>query len=131
MTLTVYLPEQQLLQVSVASVVAEAENGSFGLLPRHVDVVAALVPGILTYTEPGGAGGLVAVDRGILVKCGSRVDVSVRRAVVGEDLGTLEATVRDEFETLDEREAAMHDTLQKLEVDLMRRFTRLRSAGDQ
>jgi F-type H+-transporting ATPase subunit epsilon len=128
MTLTVYLPEQQLLQVSVASVVAEAENGSFGLLPRHVDVVAALVPGILTYTEPGGAEGLVAVDRGILVKCGPRVDVSVRRAVMGEDLGTLEATVRDEFETLDEQEAAMHDTLQKLEVDLMRRFTRLRSA---
>jgi F-type H+-transporting ATPase subunit epsilon len=31
-------------------VIAEAQNGSFCLLPHHIDFVAALAPGLLAYT---------------------------------------------------------------------------------
>lgn len=57
--------------------VAEAENGSFGLLPRHIDVVTALVPGILAYVDGNGRQHLVGIDEGILVKCGDEVRVAI------------------------------------------------------
>ena len=125
MTLQVLLPERILLECEVQKVVAEAENGSFGLLPHHIDFVAALVPGILSYTTDDGEA-FVAVDEGVLVKCGGDVRVSVRRAVPGPDLDVLEATVRERFRVLDEQEQGMRSALMRLEIDVLRRFAKLR-----
>jgi hypothetical protein len=47
MKLTILLPGEVFLEAEAAKVIAEAGNGSFCLLPRHVDFVAALVPGLL------------------------------------------------------------------------------------
>ncbi len=46
MRLKVLLPSQVLIDQEVSKIIAEAENGSFCLLPRHVDFSAALVPGL-------------------------------------------------------------------------------------
>ncbi|MBU4575670.1 MAG: F0F1 ATP synthase subunit epsilon, partial [Proteobacteria bacterium] len=54
MKLKVLLPDQVLMDQEVAKVVAEGENGSFCLLPRHVDFVAALSPGILSFMDQKG-----------------------------------------------------------------------------
>ena len=48
--------------------IAEADNGSFCLLPRHIDFATALAPGLLSFEEPGGAESFLAVDSGVLVK---------------------------------------------------------------
>lgn len=145
MTLKVLLPEKVLLSRAVRKVVAEGAGGSFGLLPRHVDFVEPLVPGILSFVEAGdlavegvAAEGMalegrsagateifMAVDEGVLVKCGSEVLVSVRNAVIGPELGTLEATVRDQFQRVDAFEGAMRTALAKLEAEVMRRFVDL------
>lgn len=140
MTLKVLLPEKVLLSRTVRKVVAEGAGGSFGLLPRHVDFVEPLVPGILSFVEAGDleaeaveteargaeAGEVfMAIDEGVLVKCGSEVLISVRNAVIGPELGTLEATVRDRFQRVDEFEGAMRTALAKLEAEVMRRFVDL------
>jgi F-type H+-transporting ATPase subunit epsilon len=135
MTLRILRPEKVLLERRVRKVVAEGESGSFGLLPRHVDFVEALVPGILTFepaaphaeSEEGGADAtledvFVAVDEGVLVKCGHIVYVSVRNAVVGPELGTLEDTVRERFQRIDEREGAMRTALARMESEVIRSF---------
>lgn len=125
MTLRVLLPERVLLERSVRKVVAEGEKGSFGLLPRHVDFVEPLVPGILSFVpdvEGDEEEVFVAVNEGVLVKCGEEVLVSVRDAVVGPELGTLEETVRDRFHQIDEQEKAMRTALAKLESEVVRRF---------
>jgi F-type H+-transporting ATPase subunit epsilon len=113
----------------VAKVTAEAENGSFCLLPRHIDFVAALVPGILRFESSGGKEQFLAVDEGILVKCGQEVSVSTRNAVQGSELGTLMRTVEEQFEVLDDRERVTRSALAKLEADLVRRFMDLGKHG--
>ena len=55
MQLKVLLPTQVLVDEPVSKVVAEGEDGSFCLLPRHVDFTSALVPGLLVF-EPAGGG---------------------------------------------------------------------------
>ena len=47
MKLKVLLPTEIFINEEVEKVVAEADNGYFCLLPRHVDFVSALVPGLL------------------------------------------------------------------------------------
>ena len=126
MHLKVLLPTQVLVDEPVAKVTAEAEDGGFCLLPRHVDFAAALVPGLLAFEPTAGGEPLLAIDEGTLVKCGEEVLVSTRRAVRGADLGELQRMVDEQFSVLDEREKAARTASAKLEADLVRRFMELK-----
>jgi F-type H+-transporting ATPase subunit epsilon len=70
-----------MLTQEVNKIVAEAENGSFCLMPNHIDFVATLAPGIFTYVPVNGSQELLAMDVGTLIKKGSDVLVSTRNAV--------------------------------------------------
>jgi F-type H+-transporting ATPase subunit epsilon len=128
MKLKVLLPTQILLEETVSKVTAEAENGSFCLLPRHIDFVTALVPGLLFFVTTQGQERFLAVDRGILVKCGLEVLVSTQNAVQSDDLAMLHQTVEKQFLVLDEREKLTRSAVAKLEVNLIRRFVEVRDS---
>ena len=125
MKLKVLLPTEVLIYKEVAKVIAEAENGSFCLLPRHIDFVAALVPGLLSFESGKGQEEFLALDRGILIKCGPEVLVSTRNAVRGPDLGTLKQTIEESFQVLDDREKMVRSAFAKLEANFIRRFMEL------
>jgi F-type H+-transporting ATPase subunit epsilon len=129
MRLKVLLPTEVLLNKEVTKVIAEAENGSFCLLPRHIDFVAALVPGLLFFTEDEDREEFLAIDEGILVKCGAEVLVSTRTAVRGPNLGALRRTVEERFRHIDEREKQARAAAARLEADLVRRFMELGEHG--
>lgn len=123
MTLKVLLPFQVFAEkTGVLRIVAETAEGAFGLLPRRLDCVAALTPGILTYETAADGEVFVAVDEGVLVKTGPHVLVSVRRAISGTDLGQLRDAVGKEFLTLDEHEQNVRTVMAKLETGFLRRF---------
>lgn len=126
MRLRILLPTLVLVDASVSKVVAEAENGSFGLLPRHIDVVTALVPGILVYVDSDGRHQLVGIADGILVKCGDEVRVATGRAIRGSDLATLKREVERWFLEMDEQAAIARTAMARLEAGVIRRFTELR-----
>jgi F-type H+-transporting ATPase subunit epsilon len=123
MNLKVLLPFRIFAETSgISRIVAETSEGSFGLLPRRLDCVAALVPGILTY-ENGTEGEVyVAVDEGVLVKTGMDVLVSVRNAIGGTDLGLLHAEVEREFLNLNKREQSVRSVMAKMESGFIRRL---------
>lgn len=125
MNLRVLLPPGVMLDEEVEKVTAEAANGFFTLLPRHIDLVTALVPSIFSYVKPDGEEHFLALDEGILVKQGDRVYVSAARAVPGDDLGELRATVEREMRALDESEKKARSVMARLETDTLRRFTQL------
>lgn len=123
MNLRVLLPFRVFADRSAVSrIVAETRAGSLGLLPRRLDCVAALAPGILTYETEAEGEVYVAVDEGVLVKTGADVLVSVRQAIGGTDLGQLRAAVEQEFLTLDEHEQSVRSVLAKMESDFIRRM---------
>ena len=123
MTLEVLLPFHIFSATSgVLRIVAETRDGAFGLLPRRLDCAAALVPGILTYETEADGEVFLAVDQGVLVKTGSNVRVSVRRAVGGTDLAQLRDAVEKEFMTLDDQERTVRSVMAKLETGFLRRF---------
>lgn len=122
--LRVLTPERNVVSEMVDKVVAEAQNGSFGLKPRHVDYLAELVPGIFTYWM-GTEEFFLAVDGGILVKKADKVTVSVSHAVVGDDLLELEDVVGQQFKILDQREHDTQIALEQLQADFIKQFVEL------
>ena len=125
MRLEVLLPYRVFVdKIDVFRIVAETREGSFGLLPRRRDCVAALVPGILTYESEADGEAFVAVDEGVLVKIGDVVRVSVRRATGGVDLARLRDAVQRDYLTLDALELGARAATQKLESGFVGRFAR-------
>jgi F-type H+-transporting ATPase subunit epsilon len=129
MNLRVLLPTEVLIEEEAAKVIAEAPNGFFCLLPKHVDFVAALVPGILSFESTGGREEFLAVDEGILIKCGGEVFVSTRNAMRGPDLGQLKRAVVEKFEALDEREKTARSAMARIEAGFVRRFLEIQGRG--
>ena len=129
LSLKVLLPFGVFLEAErVVRVVVDTAGGSFGLLPRRLDCVAALPPGILTYETHEGVEQHLAIDRGILVKAGPAISVAVRRAIKGRPLGQLHEAVEAQFLELDEREREIRSVLARLESRFLRQFQRLNKA---
>ncbi len=126
MLLKILLPAEVMLKQEVKKIVAEAENGSFCLMPNHIDFVATLAPGIFTYELANGGQELLAMDVGTLVKKGSEVLVSTRNAVRAPDLGKLKQVVVQQYDVLDEREKMVRSAGARLEASLIRRFVELK-----
>jgi F-type H+-transporting ATPase subunit epsilon len=129
MQLKILLPSRVFGEVEdVTRIVAETRQGSFGILPRRADCVAALAPSILSYATETAGEVYVAVNEGVLVKMGAQVLVSVRHAIGGADLGQLRQSVEREFLTLDDQEKSTRAAMAYLESGLLRRFVKLHHA---
>jgi F-type H+-transporting ATPase subunit epsilon len=129
MELNLLLPGRTLVAEKVLRVTAEAQNGSFCLLPRHVDFVAALVPGILSYITESNEEVFYAVDSGVLVKFGNHVLISVGNAVKGSKLGELRKTIEQQYRVLEEREQRALTAMTKIEAGVVRRFLEIQRVG--
>lgn len=126
MHVSLRLPTRLLYAGEAQKVFAVAEYGAFALLPNHADHVASLVPSVLVLTDAQGEERFFGIDHGLLVKHGHQVDVAVRRAVQGDDLATLGATIQTAFEDADETERNARTALSRLELGIVRHFSELR-----
>lgn len=120
MRLEVFIPTARLVNAAATKVVAEGPEGFFGLLPRHLDIAAALVPGLLVYVTAAGEERFLGIDEGLLVKCGVNVHVSVLAAFESDDLASLRAEIADRFLDLDDHERRARTALARLETAAIR-----------
>lgn len=127
MRLEVITPERVCFDQTVRRIVAEAPNGHFGMLPHHGDFVTELVPGILVYEAGDGKERFIALNSGVLVKCGAHVRVAVRGAIEGSELSDLRERVESEFRQQDENERDARAALARLEASMIRGFRDLES----
>ncbi len=126
MKLKVLLPFEVYAERSgVTRLIAETQEGSFGLLPNRLDCVASLVAGILVVETEAEGEFYIAVDEGVLVKTGQEVLVSVRNAIGGTELADLREAVEREFLTLDEHEQSVRVVLARMESGFIRRMASL------
>lgn len=134
MRLKVLVPTGVVLDEEVGKVIAEGASGSFCLLPRHVDFLSALVPGLLAFSRRSSGEGaedeeqFMAIGQGLLVKRDREILVTTGQAVLGGDLGQLRQTVAEQFATLDERQHACQSAIARLEANFLRRFLELQES---
>lgn len=121
MNLTIYMPSDIFLDTSVTRIVGEGPAGAFGILPRHIDFVTALVPGIMKCQLASGKAAFLALKGGVLIKQQDRVDVATPLAVSGE-LGFLKETVDRMVNEMDDREKQAQTAVARMEAGFIRRF---------
>lgn len=126
MTLRVTTPEKSLFEGTVAKIAADGVDGGRGLLPRHVDFVMPLKPGIMACTDADGAETYFAVNGGVLVKKGAEVTVAARHAVMTERMEDLPRVVLEFFAEAEEHVEAAQRAAIRLETMLMREFLELK-----
>lgn len=122
MQLEIVTPLQISLDLPVRRIVAESPDGSFGMLPHHIDFASQIVPGIVVYEDMQGQEHYAAVNSGTLVKCGDLVRIATRSVILGEDLDELEDLMKFEFRQQDEAERAARSALARLEAQMIRHF---------
>lgn len=118
------LPTEILIEETIQKLIAESSHGSFCLRPRHQDWVTSLVAGLLSFVDLQGKEHFVAVDEGILVKCGDQVFVSCGRASLSQSLGQVRQTIEEEFLQRDAREERTQAVLMRLEALFVQRFAK-------
>lgn len=126
--LEVVTPSEVVIDRQVSKVSAESPQGAFTLLPRHVDFVAVLVPGLIAFVADGDEH-LLAVDGGVLVKQGPVVRIATGEAAEGDSVLALQRALRASFEELAEGERRSRAALAQLETDLVRRSMELSENG--
>ncbi len=123
MNLRILLPFMVFIDIKdVSSIILETSEGAYGLLPQRLDCVAALVPGIFAYETENKEIHYLAVDKGILIKAGTQVLVSVRNAIGNADLGKLAEMVKKDFKKQDESEREARAVMAKLESGFLFSF---------
>ncbi len=129
MQLTVCSPLGTVLETKVLKVTFETLNGFYTLMPKHVDFVAAMKPNIVRYTDENNDESYVACHRGIVVKKGQNVTMSVQNAVISKSLDTLSLVIRNDFKENEERRKELNLAMARLELGLVRGFGKLK--GDE
>jgi F-type H+-transporting ATPase subunit epsilon len=124
MKLKVLMPTKIFAEEEVAKISGEALNGSFTILPRHVDFVTVLQAGLLYYESKDGET-FLAVDKGVLLKAGEEVLVSVKDAVKAKNLNDVRREVEKRYQELNEKEKKSRSVLARFESDFVRRFLEL------
>ena len=129
MDLRILLPGKTYWQGRVKRITGEAINGFFCLLPRHVDFITIMTPGIFFALTEKEEDLYLAINEGILIKANEQVTLSTRSAVKGDNLGELKKEVEENFIKINQQEEGARSALQKLEADFVRRFLDLESHG--
>jgi F-type H+-transporting ATPase subunit epsilon len=106
----------------VSRLVAETENGCFGIWPHRLDCVAVLVPSVLVFQLDNLQEQFIAVDEGVLIKIGPDVKISVRNAAGGGSLDMLRASLAHEDGWRKKSENASRKYLNQLEGQFFKRF---------
>jgi F-type H+-transporting ATPase subunit epsilon len=94
-------PARPLFEGAAKAILAPGAAGSFGILPRHADLLAALGVGPLKITRPDGKEDRYAVWGGFLKVGGPKVTILVDRAVRADEVdkgnvkGELDAVLSD------------------------------------
>ena len=119
-------PTEIIVTAEVRKVVAEGVRGSFCVLPKHQDLVAPLVPGLLYFESTEGHERFMATDEGLLVKTGAEVWITAWKVVLAGDLGSVREEVRRYLEERSQRELQARLALARLEAEFVHRLGALR-----
>ena len=111
---------------------AEDASGSFGIEPRHADLLTTLAICVVRWRDRDNLERYVAVRGGVLrVRNGNLVEIATREAVIGDELTVLRGQVLSAMmKNLDAEQSARSGAL-RLEHAVIRQIYRYLRPADQ
>ncbi|OPZ78762.1 MAG: ATP synthase epsilon chain [Alphaproteobacteria bacterium ADurb.Bin438] len=125
MKIKLQTPTGNVLDCEALSVDFEALDGHFTILPKHADFVSVIATGIILIKTSDNKEIYVATNSGILSKKGSQVSISVRNAILNEDIDILTNIIETEFKKFNEERKETNTAMARLEIGITRGFMKL------
>lgn len=119
--LRIRTPTGPIFDGAVRSIAAEDLDGWFGVRPGRLDLVAALPPGLLVFTDDAGEA-FVAHSGGLLDLRREECRVMVREATIDRDLAAIDDALGHRLKERQARSGAQRDVLHDLAREAMRRL---------
>jgi F-type H+-transporting ATPase subunit epsilon len=124
MRVRIIVPGKLILDEETDKITCPGAEGSFQILPRHIDVVWSLQSGILVLTK-NQKERYFAINQGVLVKEKDLVQISAYQIMESASLEELQKTVVENFKNLDDKEKTLNRILDRLEIDTLIRLAEL------
>lgn len=103
----------------VAKLNIEGMEGSFCLLPHHIDYLSILVPGIISYTKTDETVGYFAVSEGVLNKNNDVVRISTLNAIYSDSLEQMKQVLQEALTKLVDEDKDARKAVLQLEYNIM------------
>jgi len=117
---------------AVCYVRAEDASGSFGIEPRHTDLLTTLTICVVRWRDRNNSEHYLAVRGGVLrVRDGKLVEIATREAVVGDDLSLLRGQVLQTMTKNREAEQSARADALRLEHAVVREIYRYLRPAEQ
>lgn len=122
-------PEKRVYAGTVRSLRAPGSEGSFGVLPRHAPLLAALEIGSLSFVDEEGRTHLAAISGGFAEVEGKRVVVLAESAELAEAIDVERAAAARDRALKRLSSKAPDLDVERARLALMRALNRLKVAG--
>jgi F-type H+-transporting ATPase subunit epsilon len=109
----------------VACFVGVDPSGAFGLLPGHARFMTSLVFGLAHFSLTDGTREYLAVPGALLYFVDNTLYLSTRRYFRDPDYARISDLLRNRLAAEERELAATHESLQRLEQEMLRRLWRL------
>jgi F-type H+-transporting ATPase subunit epsilon len=117
---------------AVRYVRAEDASGSFGIEPRHANLLTTLTICVVRWRDGQNRERYIAVRGGVLRVCnGNTVEIATREAVLGDDLSLLRGQVLSMMSKNLEAEQSARSDAVRLEHAVIRQIQRYLRPTDQ
>ncbi|MDD4519776.1 MAG: hypothetical protein PHI50_02695 [Alphaproteobacteria bacterium] len=127
MLLKVFSPTGIILEKEIEKLSFQAVDGGHTFLEHHADYISELTPDVLTYFIKGKEKPLyIACNKGVLVKQNEVVFLSVRWALLGNDLKKLMNIMTETFQKEEQERREFNTVMARLEAGLTRGFISLK-----
>lgn len=126
MELKLVTPTEVVLSCPIQKITIEGIDGFRSFLPKHIDFITALKPGIITYLTQDNKTKYLACNRGLFVKCGTQVSISTPWAVMSDDLQHLKQHIKQAFQEMEQERKEVGVSMARLEIGLTKGLMQLR-----
>ena len=125
LNLRIYTPEKLALEEEILKITVNGEEGSFTILPKHVDYISSFNDCIIYYTDKSNNIRFIAINQWILTKIGRNIEISTFHIITGNTLQELKDNMNEiskKSDELDIKEKQLNQNLKQIEFNLFKKI---------
>lgn len=125
LNLRVYTPEKLFLEKEILKITLNGKEGSFSILPKHVDYISSFDDCIMCYTDTSNKTSFLATNQGIITKIGRNIEISTFHVIVGNSLMELKNNINElskKSKDIANKNTEINENLKKMELSILKKI---------
>lgn len=125
LNLRIYTPEKLFLEKEILKITLNGKEGSFSILPKHVDYISSFDDCIMRYTETSNKASFLATNQGIITKIGRNIEISTFHVIIGNSLMELKNNINElskKSKDIANKNTEINENLKKMELSILKKI---------